>query len=220
VNIKLTHSSNNLSSLFITGIGTGVGKTLISALLVKALNAYYWKPIQSGVDPSTDTNEVMNLTRLPPSHFLKERFTLHAPLSPHASASLEGRHLSVSDFSLPLETPLIVEGAGGILVPINDQETILDLIRYLRLPVLVVSHYYLGSINHTLLTLRVLAHEGINVLGIITSGDKVLSSEEAIKCRTSVPILYHVPFLPNDGSQEAVREFEWHAKALSEVLRL
>lgn len=158
---------------FVTGIGTGVGKTFVSALLTYKLKAIYWKPIQAGIQAGTDTEFVEKITQLPKNHFIPPVYTLKTPASPHLAASIEDKQLSLLDFSevdISQYPNLIVEGAGGLLVPINDYQTILDLIRFLKIPVIVVSQHYLGSINHTLLTLRMLEMANIPVKGVIFNG--------------------------------------------------
>ncbi|MCS7077821.1 MAG: dethiobiotin synthase [Bacteroidia bacterium] len=158
---------------FITGIGTGVGKTFVSAILAYKLNAAYWKPIQAGTYTGTDTDFVRRLTCLPDAHFIPPVHVLDMPASPHIAAKIEQKQISLLDFA-SFDTHqyprLIVEGAGGILVPINDYQTMLDLIRFLGLPVIIVSQHYLGSINHTLLTIRILQQSEIPIKGIIFNG--------------------------------------------------
>ncbi len=157
---------------FVTGIGTGVGKTFISALLTYKLKAKYWKPIQAGTQTGTDTEFVQKMTQLSDEYFIPSVHTLKTPASPHLAASIEQKQISLSDFSINIAdcSNLIIEGAGGVLVPLNDYQTILDLIRFLGLPVIIVSQHYLGSINHTLLTVRMLEHAGILIKGIIFNG--------------------------------------------------
>lgn len=158
---------------FVTGIGTGVGKTFISALLTYKLQATYWKPIQAGTHTGTDTEFIQKITKFPDEYFIPPVYTLETPSSPHLAASIEHKKISLSEF-VHIEVHnydnLIIEGAGGVLAPLNDYQTILDLIRFLGLPVIVVSQHYLGSINHTLLTIRVLEQANIPVKGIIFNG--------------------------------------------------
>lgn len=179
---------------FVTGIGTGVGKTVVSAICAEALSAYYWKPVQAGNLTSSDSHWVTeHSSRV---HVLPEQFSLSEPMSPHRAAELDSVTISVKDFSLP-ETDgsnLIIEGAGGLLVPLNDHETILDLITHLGVPVLVVSMNYLGSINHTLLTIRTLQSSNIPIRGLIYSGEENNASESIIKKMTGVLCIGRVPF--------------------------
>ena len=161
-----------MTAYFITGIHTDAGKTVASAYLQLALDADYWKPIQAGDLDFGDTERVQSYTGLPAERYHRPRHALRTPASPHYAARLDGVEINLSDFKLP-DTggrPLIVEGAGGVLVPINDRETILDLIVHLGLPVILVSRHYLGSINHTLLSIEVLRGRGCKVEGVLFSG--------------------------------------------------
>jgi dethiobiotin synthetase len=176
---------------FVTGTDTDVGKTVVSAMLTLGLNAAYWKPIQSGITPITDTDYIRQVTQLDNSHFLPERFRLTQPLSPHLAAALDGVHIHLSDFTLPHSNKphLIVEGAGGILVPLNSTDLIIDLIRHLDLPVCLVARTRLGTINHTLLSLNQLKQANIPVLGVILNGEPNPANRDAIAHYGQVPIL-------------------------------
>lgn len=179
-----------LERLFITGIGTDVGKTVVSAILTEALHADYWKPVQAGLEPATDAGTVRRLVSNPVSHFWPERYRLQLPASPHAAAAAEGITLRPSDFHLPSTTNhLLVEGAGGLLVPLASGFLIADLIQHLNLEVVVVSRNYLGSINHTLLTLEALHARGLRVRGLVFNGDPNPATEEFIAQHTGVPIM-------------------------------
>ncbi|WP_225894748.1 dethiobiotin synthase [Leptolyngbya sp. O-77] len=177
---------------FITGTDTNVGKTVVSALLTLGLNASYWKPIQSGLDPISDTDYVRKVTGLDDSHFLPERFTLTQPLSPHAAAEIDGVQIHLSDFQLPSQLPykpLIIEGAGGLMVPLNEEDFVIDLIRQFQLPVCLVTRSTLGTINHTLLSLSQLRRMEIPILGVIVNGPKNEGNRAAIAHYGNVPIL-------------------------------
>jgi len=184
-----------MSSLFVTGIGTGVGKTVVAAALVRHYGADYWKPVQSGDLDNTDSQSVRKwLGESVTIH--SERYRLTRPMSPHAAAAADGIDICVSDFVLPsTRKDLIVEGAGGLLVPLNLHETLADLILHLRLPVAVVVRHYLGSINHTLLTCSVLKEKGIPVSGLIFNGTENRDSEQAILHLTDLPVMGRVPEL-------------------------
>lgn len=185
--------------IFVTGIGTGVGKTVISAILTCGLNAIYWKPVQAGRDPETDTETVRRLTEKPPHFFLPEHKILLAPESPHAAARKEGIELSLANLNLP-DTgnhPLVVEGAGGILVPINDRETYGDLMKKWNIPVVLVSRFYLGSINHTLLSIEALLSRNIPIKGIVFNGEHNPESERVIAGMTGIRVLGCVPHQEN-----------------------
>ncbi|RJP94001.1 MAG: dethiobiotin synthase [Desulfobacteraceae bacterium] len=159
--------------IFVTGTGTGVGKTVVSAILMAGLQAAYWKPIQSGLDEMTDTEWVQKTTGLPDISFYPETYRLSQPISPHAAAEHDGVQIKLDDFKLPdcaKFQHLIVEGAGGVMVPINECQFTTDLIRHLNLPVLLVAKSTLGTINHTLLSLTQLRREGLEVLGVVMNG--------------------------------------------------
>lgn len=179
---------------FVTGTDTNVGKTVISAMLTLGLGAAYWKPIQSGLDDITDTEFVRRVTELDDSYFIPERFRLTQPLSPHASAAIDRTTISLTDFHLPpTDKPhLIVEGAGGLMVPLNDRDLIIDLIRWLNLPVCLVARSSLGTINHTLLSIAQLRRSQISILGVILNGTPNPSNRAAIAHYGQVPILGEV----------------------------
>ncbi|MBM3131857.1 MAG: dethiobiotin synthase [Chloroflexi bacterium] len=157
--------------LFITGTDTGIGKTVVSAILMAGLDGTYWKPVQSGTEEGSDTEWVRRATGLPMSHFLPETYGLKRPLSPHASAAMEGVRIELDAFRVP-ETKghLIVEGAGGIMVPLNDRHLMVDLMKRLGFPVLLVARRTLGTINHGLLSLEQLRRHGIEVFGVVMNG--------------------------------------------------
>ncbi|MCZ2356042.1 MAG: dethiobiotin synthase [Bacteroidia bacterium] len=181
--------------IFVTGIGTGVGKTVISSILTCGLNAIYWKPVQAGRDPETDTETVKRLTGRLEHFFLPEFKILQAPESPHAAARKEGIHLSIQDIILPEpgNLPLVVEGAGGVLVPINERETYRDLMMKWNIPVVLVSRFYLGSINHTLLSIEALRSRNIPIKGIVFNGEHNPESERVIVGLTGIRVLGRVP---------------------------
>ncbi|CAH1001634.1 ATP-dependent dethiobiotin synthetase BioD 1 [Neolewinella maritima] len=191
---------------FITGIGTEVGKTVASAYLQLALDADYWKPVQAGDLDFGDTDRVRSYTGMARDRYHPERYRLNTPASPHYAARVDGLDISLDDFQLP-DThgkPLLVEGAGGIMVPLNERDTMLDLIVHLGLPVVVVSRHYLGSINHTLLTLAVLRGRGCKVAGLVFSGHNP-ESARIITQMGQVAVLAEIPEL-EEVSAQAVRE--------------
>ena len=178
---------------FVTGIGTEIGKTIVSAIVTEYLQADYWKPVQSGDLDWTDTMKVQALISNDRSVFHPERHRLQAPLSPHASAALDGVEIKLSDFTLPqTSNHLIVEGAGGLLVPLNEQDVMLDLIQQLQIPVILVSRNYLGSINHTLLSIEALKHRQIPIAGIVFNGEPNPASESFIEKNSQLPILFRL----------------------------
>ncbi len=176
---------------FITGIGTEVGKTVVSAIVTEALEADYWKPIQAGDLENSDTHKVKAWTSNKRSVFHPNSFALKTPMSPHAAASIDGVKILAEKVREPeTNNRLVIEGAGGVLVPLNDRETILDLIKP-TYKVIIVSRHYLGSINHTLLTVEALKARGLDCMGIIFNGENP-TSEEVITKMTGLPVLLHI----------------------------
>ena len=188
-----------MKPLIVTGSDTGIGKTVVCAMLTFALDGLYWKPIQSGTDGGTDTQRVQAMTNLPPSHFLPERYVLRAPLSPHRAAELDGVAIQPETLDLP-QIPgnrwLIIEGAGGVLVPIDRQTLQIALFSRWRAPVIVVARTALGTINHTLLTLEALQRRAIRVIGVIFVGDAMPDTERTIAEFSGVKSLGRLPILP------------------------
>lgn len=182
--------------IIVAGIGTEIGKTVISSLLVHAWQAAYWKPVQSGTETDSDTDTVRSLSQSPGPYF-PNTYALKAPLSPHTAAKLEGVNIELKAFALPQwDGPLVVELAGGLMVPLNDQETNVDLIQDLGLPVLLVSKNYLGSINHTLLSYELLKAKGIPILGLVFNGPSNPSGEAFIERYTQLPVWLRLPETP------------------------
>lgn len=176
--------------IFVTGIGTGVGKTIASAVLCEALSADYWKPIQTGISEAGDTDFIRAAVSNSKSVFRNEAYRLTEPASPHYAARLENTEISFDKISLPeTDNRLIVEGAGGILVPLNNELVMFDLIEYFNLPVVIVVRNYLGSINHTLLTTEFFEAKGTDVLGLIFSGKNFNDNEEVIQHFTGLPVI-------------------------------
>jgi len=172
--------------LFITGIGTDVGKTIASAIVTEALEADYWKPIQAGDLDASDTHKIKSYITNPKSQFHSNAYALNTPASPHLAAALDGITIDLKQIQEPkTDNHLVIEGAGGILVPLNDTDCIIDLIQK-DYTVIVVSRHYLGSINHTLLTIETLKNKNINIAGIIFSGDENKATESIILKKTEV----------------------------------
>ena len=182
----------------IAGISTEIGKTFISSILIEALAADYWKPVQSGALDFTDTDTVKSLISNPKTVFHPETYRLTEPMSPHAAAAIDGVEIQLSNFHLPeTKNNLIVELAGGLMVPLNDRETNVDLIKKMALPVILVSRNYLGSINHTLLSVEVLKQQNIPIKGLIFNGIQNISSEDFILKYTGLECLGRVDFEEN-----------------------
>lgn len=181
---------------FVTGNGTGIGKTLVCAALCRKLKADYWKPIQAGNLDCSDSQCVSNLIADRGLHALPEALRLKAAMSPHAASEQEGFSIALSQIRLPeMRRNLIVEGAGGVFAPINRKELVVDLITELALPVIFVSRNYLGSINHTLLSIEALQARRVDLRGIIFNGPVTPSSEHMILEYTGVTYLGRLPEL-------------------------
>jgi dethiobiotin synthetase len=172
---------------FVTGTDTGVGKTVIAAALTLGLKGTYWKPIQTGLE--SDTEWVKKSTG---SSFLPEVYRFALPESPHFAARQEGVAISLSKIELPPVRPLIVEGAGGVMVPLNDKELMIDLMQHLGLPLIVVSRSTLGTINHTLLTLERLRQARLPIAGVVLNGPKNPHNRAAIEQYGRVKVLGEV----------------------------
>ena len=184
-------------SLFVTGTDTNVGKTLLSALLVAALDAIYWKPIQTGALDGTDRQTVINLAQIPEAQTLSEAYCFDPPVSPHLAAEASGVRIDLARIRPPanLARPVIAEGAGGILVPINDSELMLDLARHLGFPVLIAARAALGTINHTLLTVRALLCAKIRIQGVVMIGHRNKDNERSVEHFGDVPVIGTIPWL-------------------------
>lgn len=193
---------------FVSGTDTDVGKTLVSAVLAIGLNAYYWKPVQSG--PDTDS-AALEKVGVDPGRILPETYTLTEPLSPHLAARLDNKQISLDDISLPIirqDQHLIVEGAGGLLVPLNDDKLVIDLIKKLELPVVLVSRTTLGTINHTLLSIEALKTRKIPIVGVIMSGNPNEENKKAIEHYGAVKVLGVVPRLESLTRKDLLATFE------------
>ena len=175
------------SRIFVTGTDTDVGKSYVAALLTVGLAATYWKPVQSGSE--ADTDWLRQVTGLPADRVWPESYRLRAPLSPHEAARREGVHIDMDQFKLPEQERLVVEGAGGVMVPLNDKHLMVDLIVDLALPVLVVARSELGTINHTLLTLDQLRRRGCELLGVVVNGPSNEANCRAIADYGKVSVL-------------------------------
>jgi len=200
-----------MNTYFITGIGTDVGKTIVSAIITEALEADYWKPIQAGELCNSDTHKVKNLVSNKKTVFHPNSFELQSPMSPHAAAEIDGVKITSAKIKRPKTSKhLVIEGAGGLLVPISSEETIADLLKPSD-KIIVVSRHYLGSINHTLLTLETLKTRGLNCFGIIFNGEKNESSESVIVKMTGIPCLGRIniePYFDKNVVREYAEEFK------------
>ena len=200
-----------MKTYFVTGISTEVGKTIASAILVEALKADYWKPIQAGELDYGDAQKVERLISNSTSQFHKNSYALKTPMSPHAAAEIDGITLSKSKVKRPKTSKnLVIEGAGGLLVPISNTQTIADLISK-KDRVVVVSRHYLGSINHTLLTIESLRAKGLEVFGIIFNGPSTKTTEDIITKMTKVPVIGRIenePYIDSHVVKEYAEKFK------------
>jgi dethiobiotin synthetase len=177
-----------MKKYFVTGISTEVGKTVASAIIVEALLADYWKPIQAGELENCDTQKVKRLVSNNTSKFHPNSYALKTPMSPHAAAEIDAIQIDLKNIKEPkTKNNLVIEGAGGLLVPLNTSETILDIIKP-EYKVIVVSRHYLGSINHTLLTIKLLQEKGFEV-ALIFSGNENKTTEDIIKKMTNIDVI-------------------------------
>jgi len=189
----------SLRRIFVTGTDTDVGKTVVSAAITLGVDGYYWKAVQCGTVPETDQEAVKRWTGLPEDRFLPESYLLRAPMSPHAAAALEGVEISLARIvatPLPEDRPVIIEGAGGLLVPINGRALVADLIHSLQVPVLLVARTSLGTLNHTLLSISELRRREIPLLGVVLNGEEHESNRAAIEDYGGVRVLGRIPHLP------------------------
>jgi dethiobiotin synthetase len=191
---------------FVTAIGTDSGKTLASAILCEALQADYWKPIQAGLPKDSDT--VKGLLSNTTTIIHKEAYLLNTPASPHAAAKIDSVHINLGGIVAPPAStrPLIIEGAGGCLVPINDTDFVIDIAVHLNTPIILVSNLYLGSINHTLLTVKLLQQKNLTVKGIIFNGPPNAESERIILLHSGYKCLLQIQPEPIIN-KEAVKKY-------------
>lgn len=183
---------------FITGIGTEVGKTITSAVITQALKADYWKPIQAGELDDSDRMKVEALIDNDRSKFHPEAYRLNQPMSPHAAAERDGIEIDIASIKMPhTDNHLVIEGAGGLLVPLNDKDTILNLIETLNCEVILVSRHYLGSINHTLMSIELLKQRNIRIKGILFNGKENKDTESIITKMSEIEVLGRINELEN-----------------------
>jgi dethiobiotin synthetase len=196
-------------SLFVTGTDTNVGKTLLSALLVAALDGIYWKPIQTGAREGSDRQTVIKLAEIPEAQTIPESYCFDPPVSPHLAAEASGVRIDLARIQVPanLARPIIAEGAGGILVPINDSELMLDLARHVGFPILIAARAALGTINHTLLTLRALLCAKMPVKGVVMIGHRNKDNERSIEHFAAVPVVGSIPWLDTINRQALLNVF-------------
>ena len=184
------------SRFFVTGTDTGIGKTVVSALLCAALDAFYWKPIQTGTREGTDRETVMALAGIPAVRTIPEIYKFAPPVSPHLAARMAGAKIDLRKIHQPRlskNTNLIAEGAGGVLVPINDRQLMSDLMKHLKWPVVLVSRTALGTINHTLLSLAALRAKKLRIAGVVMVGKANVENRRAVEKYGDISVIGFVP---------------------------
>ncbi len=204
--------------LVVCGTDTDVGKTVVSALLVQGLGAHYWKPVQSGTDGGGDTGRVQQLLGLPPERVWPEAYRLTAPVSPHWAAERDGVTIDPARLALPAgDGPLVVETAGGLLVPLRRNWLQIEQIAVWGLPVLLVARSGLGTLNHTLLSLEALSRRSIPVLGLVLNGDPHPDNPRTLEALGGVPVLAELP--PLDPLDREGLERQWQRSGLARSLQ-
>jgi dethiobiotin synthetase len=197
--------------VFVTGTDTGVGKTVLSALLVASLNRRYWKPIQTGASEGTDRAVVMNWAGVGVGETHPESFLFDPPVSPHLAAEKQGKRIELQAIRRPADpAPIVIEGAGGVLVPINEEALMMDLIRRLDAPVVIAARTTLGTINHTLLSVAAIRQAQLKLIGVVMIGNENLDNRKAIERYGAVPVVGTVPWLESINRSSLIRVFEQH----------
>jgi len=197
-----------VKGFFITGTDTNIGKTVLSALLCAALQGRYWKPIQTGACEGTDREQVKSWTGMDESQFVPEAYVFDDPVSPHLAAQRAQREIMLDQIELPASDPtmpMIVEGAGGVMVPINSRQFMTDLIRHLALPAVLAARSTLGTINHTLLSVECLRSTGIRVQGVVLIGPENADNKAAIEHYGKIRVIGQIPTLQGIN-KEVLRE--------------
>jgi len=200
-----------MQHFIVTGTDTGVGKTVVSAMLMLALQASYWKPVQCGIAGGVDTKIVQKMTGLGPERFLPEAYILTEALSPHRAAELEGVTLDLARLTVPKSAgPLIIEGAGGLMVPLTRENLLINRFKQWHIPVILVAHTSLGTINHTLLSLEALWNRDIPVQGLVFTGPDNPDTIRTISDFSKTPVLGHMPYLEHMNAKTLQNAFDTH----------
>jgi dethiobiotin synthetase len=196
---------------FITGTDTGVGKTVLSALLVASLNRRYWKPIQTGASEGTDRMAVVKFAGVGIEQTHPEAYLFDPPVSPHLASELQSRRIDLDAIRRPADSqPIVIEGAGGVLVPINNDALMIDLIRQLQVPVVIAARTTLGTINHTLLTVEAARHAKLPLTGVVMVGKENSDNRKAVERYGNVPVVGMIPWLDSINRATLMRVFEQH----------
>ena len=205
--------NSKTGGFFVTGTDTGLGKTVLSAMLVAALDGVYWKPVQTGLIEGTDRDAVRLWAECPEERLLPERYCFDPPVSPHLAAREAGVRITLDAIALPPSLdarPMIVEGAGGVMVPLNDKDLMLDLMRHLALPIVVATRTTLGTINHTLMTLAALRSGHLHVRGVVMIGHENIENRRAIEHHGKIRVIGHIPMLEKIHRAALLDVFEKH----------
>lgn len=213
--------STDYRRVWIAGTDTGVGKTLVSTIIVNGLQSSYWKPVQSGISDGTDTECVRKLTGLEDDHFIPEGYTFSRPLSPHLAARLDHTELRMETLFFPDAATIrnrfmVMETAGGLMVPLNDKHLMIDLMKQLEAPVILVCRSTLGTINHTLLSVRILRDYGFNILGFIMNGPQNEENEKAVVQYGQITHLGSIPPLASLTRDDLSKT--WQGLGLKSIL--
>ena len=204
--------------IVVCGTDTDVGKTVVSAWLVQGLQATYWKPVQSGLDEGSDRDRICQLLNLPPERWLREAYAFRRPVSPHWAAECDGAELDPACLGLPpCNGPLVVETAGGLMVPLNRSWLQIDQLQRWQLPVVLVARSGLGTLNHTLLSLEALRHRGIAVLGLILNGPPHADNPGTLEQFGGIPVLAQLP--PLNPLDAHALDRQWRQQSLSTKFR-
>jgi len=185
-----------VNGFFVTGTDTDVGKTLVAAWLLTQLDASYWKPVQAGVMPETDSSVVRRLAEIEPDRILPEAYVLPEAIAPHEAARRAGIAIDMAKFVPPVsDRLLVVEGAGGLIVPLTDTAYVIDLAAELHLPLILVARSTLGTINHTLLSLEAIRRRGLPLAGVVINGPETPHNRAAIERYGQVEVIAKIPWL-------------------------
>ena len=185
-----------MNGFFVTGTDTDVGKTLVSSWLLTQLDASYWKPVQAGVMPETNSSVVRRLAEIDPDRILPEAYVLPEAIAPHEAARRAGIAIDMAKFVPPVsDRLLVVEGAGGLMVPLTDTAYVIDLAAELHLPVILVARSTLGTINHTLLSLEAIRRRGLPLAGVVINGPETPHNRAAIERYGQVEVIAEIPWL-------------------------
>ena len=204
-----TISEQSPLQLVVCGTDTDVGKTVVSALLVQGLGASYWKPVQSGLSEGSDRQQVIKLLNLPKQRWIPEAYVFQAPVSPHWAAERESKRINPAHLRLPSVTsPLVVECAGGLLVPLTRDWLQIDQLERWRLPIVLVAHSGLGTLNHTLLSLEALKRRDLPVLGLILNGPCHADNPRTLEQLGNLPVLAQLPPLNPLNAETLQREWQ------------